>query len=78
MSSLADEVQADVEVQRTESIVSGELWLVIVVAMNDGTHSCKPAGIVPHDAKPSGTIEVEIAEGEVLLNLLCNFQFTFR
>jgi hypothetical protein len=65
VSPLPLEVQTYIEVQTTEIIIRRELRLAVAVTMDDGTHSCKPARIVPHDTEATCTIKRDVAEREI-------------
>lgn len=65
MSSLPLEIHAYIEIQTTEVVVRRELCLAVAVTMDDGTHACKPACIVPHDAEAPCAIKCDITEREI-------------
>ena len=79
MSSLPLEIHAYIEVQTTEAIIRGELRLTVIVTVDDGTHTGKPARIVPHDAKTPCAIKCDITEGEIAETTRLTLpQVTFR
>ena len=65
MSSLPLEIHAYIEIQTTEVVIRRELRLAVTVTVDDGTHTGKPARIVPHDAKTPCAIKCDITEGEI-------------
>ena len=79
MSSLPLEIHAYIEIQTTEVIIRRELRFAVTVTVNDGTHTSKPARIVPHDTKTSCAIKCDITEGEITETTRLTFpQVTFR
>ena len=78
MSSLPLEIHAYIEVQTTEAVIRGELRLAVIVTVDDGTHTSKPARIVPHDTKTPCAIKCDITEGEIAETTRLTFpQVTF-
>ena len=66
MMTLLPEVDSHIDIERTKGVVGGELFLLVIVRMDDRTGSHIPFGIVPYDAETTDTIEVEVLKAKVL------------